>query len=720
MLITNFASGELSPWLFGRTDLPQYYQSAQLLKNFEIIPTGGIRRRTGTKRLGKLNGQCRLIPFILDKDNSFIFEFVQNAIYVWKNGKKFMVTNEDESTSQLSITTTYTLAEINEIHYAQNYDTMIFVQRNHKPLQIKYNYATQTFSYDDMTFSFYADVELDDDYDYVVVQDNDEGLPEAEFDGQYCIWHGKLWKYSESEDKWEVDSKVKDPEYDDQLFGEATKYPGCVSFFNNRLYFGSTLAARQKVWASATPDTENTRYNNFATYKKYVTVNKVIRDPDIHIVTGNMLLANVDKTAGTTLITGLSQDLTESLAKDKTEYFLTNNTYIPIGAKIIELTSNTIKIDKVANITEDTNAIVFTISLWRNAEASSAEDYEYSVYSQNVTTSDCSFNFELASDQNDAIRFIAANKYLVIGTESSIWAAPGGISALNIAVDMNGRYGSDEIQSHCVDTAMIYFAQGKCGIREYYYNSQAEAFQTNNIAILAEHMLEESPAVDFDFVTNPYNKIIITREDGTVVQMLYDKTNGVIAWYRSEHGKGTIVSCCTTRGELQNDLIYFTVKDGSNYYLELLDSNNEKYLDSWQNLEDVTEGYSDDAVVMTDDKAITYGEYKELSDTEKEEYSDAVIGYKFTSTIKSMPVVADTPDRKKRITNLIFRFLDSGMPTLTTTDLPDEDFIDVTEPFTGIKSIDYPGITDREVTFTLNISEPKKCNILSVNANLSV
>ena len=56
MLITNFAAGELSQTLNGRTDIPQYYQSAGFLQNFDILPTGGIARRVGTERIASLTG----------------------------------------------------------------------------------------------------------------------------------------------------------------------------------------------------------------------------------------------------------------------------------------------------------------------------------------------------------------------------------------------------------------------------------------------------------------------------------------------------------------------------------------------------------------------------------------------------------------------------------------------------------------------------------------
>ena len=173
MLISNFSSGELSENLNGRVDLPQYYQAASRLENFDVIPTGGIKRRCGLERLAQLNGNCRLIPFILDKDTSFILEFIPGRIYIWRNGEKVTTTGG----AQLYITTSYeSIAEINEIHYAQDYNKLIFVHAEYAPFMLEYNFADETFTGGNMNFDFYANVELDDDYNYVVIAGTD--LPE--------------------------------------------------------------------------------------------------------------------------------------------------------------------------------------------------------------------------------------------------------------------------------------------------------------------------------------------------------------------------------------------------------------------------------------------------------------------------------------------------------------------------------------------------------------
>lgn len=307
---------------------------------------------------------------------------------------------------------------------------------------------------------------------------------------------------------------------------------------------------------------------------------------------------------------------------------------------------------------------------------------------------------------------------MTAGTESSVWCIPSEVTALNVAAEMNGRFGSDDIQGHCVCDAMIFFAQGKHGIREYYYDNNLEAFKTNNIAIQAEQMLTESPAKEFDFITNPYNRIVITREDGSIVSLLYDKNNGVMAWNRLVLGNGEIYSTAVTRGDADTDIVYFAVKDDKDFYLERLDSNEEVFLDSWAKYENKTEGYQDNAVLynFTKDKVISI---KDITEDFISDNDVVYIGYEYESVISSMPVIANDPTGKKRITYLLVRFTESFMPELSITSLDDENFYDVEEPYSGVKQITYPGISDRDVTFTMKTKKVKPCNILAVNALLA-
>ena len=756
MLITNFASGELSPSLNGRVDIQQYYQGANRIENFEITPTGGIHRRVGTQRVGQLGGNNRLIPFIVDKNTIYVLELGLNPDYnpqtpgskhgiirIWKN-----ILNVGYEVVETLYTDYANLYEIHEVQYAQNYDTMIFVHQNYKPFEIKLSGSTFTAS--DMAFDFIPDVELDDDYDYVMIV-ADSNLP-TKVEGEnafqykrlingvptthketypenitdfYCIVDGKLNKWNVNH--WE--DFGEDPKIDEGLFTTATKYPGCVAFFNNRLFFASTKHKPQMVWGSAAPDNYGTRYNDFCTYKKYVTVNRVVKDADLHIFTCDIAQSDIDTTNHRTTLTNVTQDFTQSevLKEALTKYFVSSG-LVPVGTKVVSATSTSLVIDtdkiNVAYTEEHTveTNVVMSIQLWRTVDTASAEDYEYMVVANNITTADCALFFELASDQNDAIKFLSSNRFLAVGTESSIWSIDPGISALNINAVMQGRYGSDDIQGQAVETATVYFAQGKLGIREFYWDGESNAFRTNNIALLAEHIMREATVDDFDYMTNPYSRLIIVRSDGSVATLLYDKTNGIMAWNHLIMEHCQIKSCAVTRGNDASDLVFFTVKDGNNYYLEVLDMYNSIYLDSCQqwtpDVTAVTAQYNTGAVIYNADTDVIV-DYENVPDDFYHEGDWCWIGYKVKSYIKSMPIVGRDPSKPVRIAKLQVRFHESYKPVVKVTGLPEEKFNTIRDadlPYSGVAYMNYPGQTDHDVCFEIETDGMKPVNILSVDA----
>ena len=814
MLVTNFASGEISEKLAGRVDLQQYYQAAAKILNFEIEPTGGIYRRVGFNRLLELDKQARIIPFIVDKDNSFICVFYAAPeateanpnpkgkidIYKYTGGGIEKITGDD--TKQL-ITEYANIDEINEIQYAQDFDRMIFVQKNHAPLMLKYNAITNIFEKGELQFDFSPDIKLDDDY-----QGTSEGAKDPLFIGKdkdgnatnkeptaadgahkkYYVSYGHLFKKdtkgvwhdvdTDEQNNFTSDSDARLTGYtEEKIFQTSGYYPRCVAFFNSRLWFAGGTRECQKVYASKAPSTTEVRYNDFSTYEKYITVEKSLSN-------GNSIYtftADVEYIEGAPAFTfkNVSQDFTDGGKKENgkfaelwqsvtdadgtthpayKDYYVYNTSYVPAGAHITAITMNSITLDSaifgfpetkqvntsnnsVYTVTDNIAAKVFTISKWADPTTPSANDYTFSVVAQNVVTADCSFSFEIASDQNDAIKWLSGGNVLSIGTESGVWTVPAATTALSIQATNDSRNGSDDIQAHKVDNATVYFAQGKHGIREHYYNTETSAFQTNNIALFADHLLRESPAVDFDFETNPYNRIIVTQANGNMATMLYDKNNGIMGWNRIEHGGGAkFTSCATVRGNADSDILFQVVKDNGAYFLEMLDPNKAVCIDSWQNITGAitAEDFTGLAIKYTDEARVFIqradGTEETLTKTEAQTAienatfilganDNAFIGYNYTSEVKSLPIVAGDPSGKRRIVNLLLRFNKSYFPILTCDNnngkIEKEYFFDDEEPFTGYKYIDYPQNSGRDVCVALECSEPKPCNILCIQANLT-
>jgi len=115
-----FNGGEMSPLMDGRTDSEKYATGCRILENFIVRSYGGAFKRPGT-RFGAANsdvtGCVRLIPFRRSTDINFVLGFKTNAIKVWSYsaGAFTLVT---------TLTTTYTEAEIHDLHYCQLNDIM--------------------------------------------------------------------------------------------------------------------------------------------------------------------------------------------------------------------------------------------------------------------------------------------------------------------------------------------------------------------------------------------------------------------------------------------------------------------------------------------------------------------------------------------------------------------------------------------------------------------
>jgi hypothetical protein len=79
LITTNFTSGELSPWLLGRSDIERYQNGVEALENFHVRHQGGIVRRRGTKSVALTSDQTeantvRIVDFVFSRDDAVLIE----------------------------------------------------------------------------------------------------------------------------------------------------------------------------------------------------------------------------------------------------------------------------------------------------------------------------------------------------------------------------------------------------------------------------------------------------------------------------------------------------------------------------------------------------------------------------------------------------------------------------------------------------------------------
>jgi len=151
---TNFSSGELDPLLRSRIDLAQYNNALAKATNVVVQPQGGIRRRPGLKHIAELPSSAadgvRLVPFEFSVDDSYMLCFVNERMYVFKDGVQITAINGGANPY---LSTSITSAMLSQLNWTQSADTMFIVHPDLAPVRLvrggtdsSWTISTNTFS----------------------------------------------------------------------------------------------------------------------------------------------------------------------------------------------------------------------------------------------------------------------------------------------------------------------------------------------------------------------------------------------------------------------------------------------------------------------------------------------------------------------------------------------------------------------------------------------
>ena len=151
---TNFSTGELDPLLRSRIDLAQYNNALAKATNVVVQPQGGIRRRPGLKHIAELPNSAangvRLVPFEFSVDDSYMLCFVNERMYVFKDGVQITAINGGANPY---LTTTITSAMLSQLNWTQSADTMFIVHPDLAPVKLVRGGSDSSWTISTYTFS---------------------------------------------------------------------------------------------------------------------------------------------------------------------------------------------------------------------------------------------------------------------------------------------------------------------------------------------------------------------------------------------------------------------------------------------------------------------------------------------------------------------------------------------------------------------------------------
>ena len=275
----SFSTGELSPKMLGRVDFPKYLAGAEKLTRFMPLPHGGITKTPGTKYQAPTkfaNKDTRLIRFVFSSVQAYQLEFGDQYIRI--HISEGLV--ESSPGVAYEVVTPYLEADLRNIQFAQSADVLFLVCKGYPPKVLSRTGLT-SWTFGDYAFEDgpYLDINItattltpsavsgsvNITASSIVGINNGTGFQTTDVGRWIRIRHSATvgWaKVTSITSTTVVVATVS------SNFGAATAsanwnlgawtsvlgYPETIAFYEDRLFFGGSTSAPQRLWGTVSGD----------------------------------------------------------------------------------------------------------------------------------------------------------------------------------------------------------------------------------------------------------------------------------------------------------------------------------------------------------------------------------------------------------------------------------------------------------------------------------
>ena len=609
-ILNSFAAGELSPLLDGRTDVSRYYSGAKTLKNFITLPYGSIKRRPGTYYVSSVRDSARksrLVSFQFSTTQSYIVEFADRFCRFYANRGQLL-----SGGSAYEIASPYLEADLFDLQFAQDADTMWIVHPSYKPRKLTRNAASWD-SYTKLMLHMNGtdgSTTFTDEIAKVMTAAGNAQIDTAQykFGGASGLFDG-------------TGDYVTTPDHADFNFGTGD--------FTIDFWVSINNATNQQSFVGQWVDNNN----YWAVYKE---TNAGGNKLSITFIVGGVVKGNYTLTSSWAVSTGtwyhlvferygtgakifidgVAQTLTEGTAFGSNDvgdlasvlYVGSfNTTTYPLNGWIDELRISKGIARHTADFTPPTTAyaadiITFAINNYAptadpfGADASNDCPSCVSIHEQriffantnndpqkiwgsksgdyeNMTTGTAAgdaFVYIIGSEQVNAIRWLSSGRVLGMGTLGGVFSMSGGsdelgITPTNVTVKRETSYGALGIVPKKIGNFVYYVQRNAKILREFGYSYDIDEYASFDTTILAEHIAGDG-IVDMDYQQSPYNVLWCVRSDGVLACLTRQIDQEVLAWSRiilgGSFGAGDAVveSVAVIPGDGGDDEVWITVK----------------------------------------------------------------------------------------------------------------------------------------------------------------
>ena len=519
--LTNFTGGELSPRLDGRNDLNKYSSGCKTLENMIIYPHGSAARRSGSRFIAEVKSSAaktRLIPFEFSTTQTYMMEFGNQYIRFYKDNGQIL---EGDKT----------------ISGATQANPVVITATSH-------GYSNG----DEISITSVAGMTELNNKRYLVANKTTNTFEITNVDG----------------------TNINGTSFTAYTSGGVA----------NRVYEISTpylTAELFDIKYAQSADVMYITHPNHEVEKLSRTGHTSWTLSDVDFTKGPMQDANTTDTTlnpGATAVgTGVSLAASATTGINSGSGFLSTD----VG-RFVFLHGGFAKITAVTDTTNATIEILTTLSAstatsdWRLGSFSDTTGHPSSVtfFEQRLVfagtsnepqtlffsrsgdyenmdaniggtiADDDAIIYTIASNQVNAIRFMTATRTLIVGTAGGEFTVSGGgtdvaITPTNILIKKQSNHGAANVDAISAGNATLFLQRAKRKIRELAYNFDVDGYLAPDMTILAEH-ITEGGITQMAYQQEPNQIVWMTRSDGELVGLTYQREQQVTAWHRQIFG----------------------------------------------------------------------------------------------------------------------------------------------------------------------------------------
>ena len=679
----SFAGGELTPALYGRTDLQKYDVGASRLENMIVLRYGGATRRPGFRYVAKTQGgrKARLIPFQYSTEQSYVLEFTEGFVRIFTQGGIIV-----KDGNPLTIPTKYKEADLPDIKYTQSADVLFLVHVNHPPMTLT-RYGVTEWKLERMdiaggpfddpntkenvkigTSAVRGDVTLTASVDYFT---NDMvgslirlghtmsgqlkfGNPTTALSVRcvpggtvyvesFGFWNGSfvVEKHDKSTGEWVVLQEQHSNRTQNYTLNYTNKSDDILEYRVRSSSFDTS------VWGN-----ENEKQRGYVTIQTFAQ--------DYYGVARITAVNSATSAAATVMrelaVTEATNDFSLSAWSSKKGY--------PQAVSFFE--------DRLVFAGSRTKPQTY----W----ASQSGDY-YNFWVNTPQQDSDAITGTLSGGQMNGIRAIIPFGEMLMLTSGGEYKVGGGnevFTPTNQKAEPQEYRGINNLTPVVIGGRIVYVQHQGGVIRDLTYSYDVDKYTGDDVSLLAAHLFEGHTIVALAYQQTPNTIVWCVREDGVLLGMTYIKEQDVYAWHKHKT-LGNFADVCTISGNREEELWAIVERDGA-HYVEQMGSQirntspqEQFYVDAGYIYEGAPNNaltgllwLSDKDVSVLADGNILEGMHVDKNGALQlpKVFQKVIVGLPYESTVQTMPIEFSVQDgsymgRKKRVSRMTILFRDT-------------------------------------------------------------